>query len=937
MDPESAAVGIAGLLPLIARAAKTAAEYKDAVISAKASIAALTTELDALEDSAVELYEFLKGESLTSSNIRLHRPCLILSCTAGCEAKLKLLCRKLSQDGNGRRNRFLWPFSEKEDQKIIQELHTFTTWMHFASSVQGCRLLSRPLNDVMDILENQLGQLRAVQLPEHMSKNPDTVQAQQLLLVETRARQVRQATLDWISTTRYLERHEALRLSRAKGTGDWILRNPDYIRWRDGLDTASTLWCHGKQGSGKTNLVSIIVDNLLHIHSDPPKPVAFFYFDHQDQAAQHPSTVLACLLRQLVEQLPDIPHSVGSVYENSNTKGALPEFECQRLLTELLRDRKGAYIVLDALDEYTSDYRTSLLQTIAQFSKVSGARVLLTSSHETQEIPSTLRKHQSVKIVAQEADIKRYIRQELGAKGVYELADDEFVGQLVQKLAEGADGMFLLPVLQLQGILREPTLGDMEDSLKNLSRGLNEVLGETIARIRNLSDNRSRVGMLTLMYLVHAARPLTAAELSDLLAIHADRKRVEQKYRPTTRMILECCQGLVTIDGKTGDVRTSHSSIQEYLLANDERLFPRAEAIFAINCLRYIQLSDFETGPWDTGAEIKSHMDKYPFLNYATRFWGKHAYPSEADAAVQAQLSSFFRSRAATAVTNQVRQFAMGRKKDYWSPEECLSFTPLHHACRHGLLRTAEGLLDEGTIDVNQATKQRATALIHAASSGHVDIIRLLMERGADPYLCNWYGNALHCAVQAGFVDTVRELVLKWGMNPTYTGKHRTYLGCTLDRDAADAFETLIDLGVDINTEKGWGRATGGTEDDVELDDLHIFLEACSTGCYRIVDLLVSRGWVDVNMKSPDGWTALHWAARGRNLTIVKKLVEAGADITARDNEGILALDLVQQSYDPPALEFVLGSYIQGLRKGYGSRAQQGDRWGTPVSQRGDP
>jgi hypothetical protein len=189
----------------------------------------------------------------------------------------------------------------------------------------------------------------------------------------------------------------------------------------------------------------------------------------------------------------------------------------------------------------------------------------------------------------------------------------------------------------------------MEDSLHSLSHNLSEAFEETIARIQSLSPNQRRIGMSALMYLAHEPRPITVDELSDLLAIHPSRRRVAPKYRPAARTLLECCQGLVTIDSRTWHVRTSHYSIQEYLVEHDERLFPRAEAILTVNCLRYLLLEDFADGPWETEEQVQFYLDSYPFLGYAAHFWGQHAKPSEGDPDVQAELASFFASRSAMA------------------------------------------------------------------------------------------------------------------------------------------------------------------------------------------------------------------------------------------------------------------------------------------------
>jgi hypothetical protein len=440
---------------------------------------------------------------------------------------------------------------------------------------------------------------------------------------------------------------------------------------------------------------------------------------------------------------------------------------------------------------------------------------------------------------------------------------------------------FLLPVLQLRTILKEPTLGEMEDSLNSLSHDINEVFEGTIRRIHELPASRSRIGIESLMYLVHAAIPIPVQALSDLLAMHQSRTRVDTKYRPTESMILECCQGLVTIDPKTGYVRTSHYSVNEYLLQNEHRLLFRAEAAFAIKCLDYIMLQDFSTGPWATETEIISHIKQYPFLGYAAGCWGKHVKAAEDDNEVQATLATFLASKRSMATANQVRQFIRGYWKVYWSAEESLSLTALHHASRHGLLRTATRLLDDG-IPVNALSKQGSTAVILAAAQGHVELLKLLMRKGADPYQRNWFGNALHCAVESDSEGTVRELIVGWRMDPS----DPTYLACAVFNDAVRTFAALVDLGADVNAEIKWSNCDPEKCKD-EDHRTHVFFFACASGSYKIVNLMIRRGWADVRMRSADGRTALDWVDHGpggQGLAISERLAEAGAGGDAQDN-----------------------------------------------------
>lgn len=56
----------------------------------------------------------------------------------------------------------------------------------------------------------------------------------------------------------------------------------------------------------------------------------------------------------------------------------------------------------------------------------------------------------------------------------------------------------------------------------------------------------------------------------------------------------------------------------------------------------------------------------------------------------------------------------------------------IFEAAREGDLKSLEALLDGGT-DVDAEDEQGWTALSWAAGQGHADLVRLLLERGADP------------------------------------------------------------------------------------------------------------------------------------------------------------------------------------------------------------
>jgi hypothetical protein len=94
---------------------------------------------------------------------------------------------------------------------------------------------------------------------------------------------------------------------------------------------------------------------------------------------------------------------------------------------------------------------------------------------------------------------------------------------------------FLLLVLQLRTLLKEPTAGEIEDALISLSRNLPEAIEETIARIQRLPDSRRRLGINTLMWICHAKRTLTVFELSEALSVKAWPNKYEPKVLPFTK------------------------------------------------------------------------------------------------------------------------------------------------------------------------------------------------------------------------------------------------------------------------------------------------------------------------------------------------------------------------------------------------------------------
>ena len=105
--------------------------------------------------------------------------------------------------------------------------------------------------------------------------------------------------------------------------------------------------------------------------------------------------------------------------------------------------------------------------------------------------------------------------------------------------------------------------------------------------------------------------------------------------------------------------------------------------------------------------------------------------------------------------------------------------------------------------------------------------------------------------------------------------------------------------------EKLWSAAKGGNNADIvkalngefgfvsvntkDRDEWTALLWASKNGHTATVDLLLNRG-ADIHAKNKNEFTALHWAAWNGHTATVELLLNCGADIHARNNDGETAL-----------------------------------------------
>jgi ankyrin repeat protein len=224
--------------------------------------------------------------------------------------------------------------------------------------------------------------------------------------------------------------------------------------------------------------------------------------------------------------------------------------------------------------------------------------------------------------------------------------------------------------------------------------------------------------------------------------------------------------------------------------------------------------------------------------------------------------------------------------------------TALIHAATGGHVEAMDELLVEQCGDMNAArdnscTALKRVALIHAAAGGHVAAMELLVEHGADVNAAAHDGcTSLMIAASKGYVAVI-ELLVKCGADVNAV----TDVGSTALMEAAVrgqmvAMGLLLKHGADVHAARD--------------DGLTSLQMAASKGFVAAMKLLVMQG-ADVNAVTNDGSTALMDAASSGHVAAMELLVEQGADVNAVGNNGCTALMYAAtRGYDTAAMELLV-------------------------------
>jgi len=349
---------------------------------------------------------------------------------------------------------------------------------------------------------------------------------------------------------------------------------------------------------------------------------------------------------------------------------------------------------------------------------------------------------------------------------------------------------------------------------------LGDIYGATIERIKAQEGDKPRLGMTVLMWISHAERPLHADELCYALAVQLGSTDFDDGNIPSMSTLVNCCQGLITVDKEALTVRLIHFTLQEYLSGHLD-LFIKPHSAMAEICLTYLSSQQVKALSTAHSPDTRNT----PFLQYCSVYWGVHS---------KKELSEYGKSLALELLKEHYSQISskllLAQENMHLSDDDTYPlFSGLHCASFFGIVEVVVALIEVGGYDINGEGYRGCTPLSWAAYNGHEEVVKILLGRGeVIPDKANKLGQTpLLEAARNGHQEVVKVLLGRGDVIP----------------DKANKF----------------GRTP--------------LLEAARNGHEEVVKVLLGREEVDPDRPDEDGETSLFNAVARRHEGVVKILL----------------------------------------------------------------
>jgi ankyrin repeat protein len=453
-------------------------------------------------------------------------------------------------------------------------------------------------------------------------------------------------------------------------------------------------------------------------------------------------------------------------------------------------------------------------------------------------------------------------------------------------------------------------------SIRHVLSELPESLDETYERIlSNIPRSYRNHAHRLFQCLVVAMRPLRVTELAEVLAVDFEGDgqipilNEAWRFADPVYGVLSSCSSLITVveHGDSPVVQFSHFSVKEFLTS--DRLatssygltyhhisLELAHATMLQACLSVLLRLDFHID----GDGIKN----FPLAEYAAQHWTDHAEFGDVLSHVQDGVGRFLDA--------DLPHFAawLWLRNISWTAERHptpLDRAPLLYLADLGFFDLVQHFIPKRRQDVHAKDRHGRTILHLAASGGHLDVARILIECGADVKVADDAGETpLHGTMEYidykladTYFDAIQFLLEQGADVDAQNHAHSTPLHRASYYGSPKAAQLLLRFGANVQVRNNEGRTP-----------LHYALRP------DVVQLLLEHN-ADSGAQDDDGSTILHVASSEGKLEVIQLLLKYGANVHARNKNGQTPLE-VASARGHQEIVGILSGHVPGKAPGSG-------------------
>ncbi|KAJ6133492.1 hypothetical protein N7471_008707 [Penicillium samsonianum] len=715
---------------------------------------------------------------------------------------------------------------------------------------------------------------------------------------------------DWLGPITDGEHGEICR-RRGVDSAQWILQKDHVQNWLD-TDKSSYLWLYGAQGTGKTAVVSKVIETVQNtVSGNDGTAIAFHYCQFSNSASLSSERMIAAVISQTLQSnsnTEDLPEFLLKLFNKYSSRKALPNLEeLNQLFADVCQDISKLFLIIDGLDELIE--RKGAIEFLQRLLCIHDItfKVFVASRPEV-DLENAFEFYSAIELTPSDiaGDMERYVRGRVNELRLQDREGEELVRELIRR----ADGMFLWVVCQLDELSRVRT-AISADLLRGLPKGLEQTFESILLK---LDEDDRLLALDILRWLMYSRCPLSLEELVEAIAITPEMTTLADMQKGKLRRasdVFEICGSLISQSKVSEKLSLAHYSIYEWLSSsqlatgrsNQFHLDSNAShSSITCACVAYLSFDDY--GSAEFSSRVKRVLDlqesglgiqmlpNSSFFDYASSYWWVHLktrlpekeylatrkeksvgqgleshlqQESMPGKSVRKALNIFFHRQSNFENWTGIARYGHG---SHQYPE---GMTPIHVAALHEIKELAFVALDMKSKCCDSITLDGRTPLHIALENDNNEIVDLLVDHKACLDVIDRKGQSpLQIAIQSGNALSVSRLASA----------------------GADVNAPLFGGGtpVSLAIENSWNElATLLSEmsSKSSLDDGRCLLHvAAQSGSLTWTISLLEFHKEMLNATDQDSWTPLHYAADRGHENIVSYLLDGKCSASPSDSNG---------------------------------------------------